>query len=205
MADNTFFKPTLLYKEFMILDLIEKDAHITQREIGQSIGVAVSMVNFYLDTYEDKGYIRRHYISTKTVEYFITKKGKARKQYLNISYLNASQIVYRDAKENIISFLNRIINKGFKKILLYGAGEVAEIILQTIQDDAHIPLEIIAVIDDDKTKIGNKLINKNIITRNDISAYDHDAILVSSYTHHDGIIRKLNDINYDEHKVLSFF
>jgi DNA-binding MarR family transcriptional regulator len=52
MSDNSFFKPTLLYKEFMILDLIEKNANITQREISNAIGVAVSMINSYLDEYE---------------------------------------------------------------------------------------------------------------------------------------------------------
>jgi DNA-binding MarR family transcriptional regulator len=52
MGDNSFFKPTLLYKEFMILDLIEKNKDITQREISESIGVAVSMINSYLDEYE---------------------------------------------------------------------------------------------------------------------------------------------------------
>ena len=60
MNDNSFFKPTLLYKEFMILDLIEKDAHVTQREISKTIGVAVSMVNQYVDEYEQKGFIKRN-------------------------------------------------------------------------------------------------------------------------------------------------
>lgn len=35
----------------MILDLIEKNKDITQGEISKSIGVAVSMVNDYLDEY----------------------------------------------------------------------------------------------------------------------------------------------------------
>lgn len=48
---NNFFKPTLLYKEFMILDLIEKDSNITQREISKAINIAVSMVNNYLNEY----------------------------------------------------------------------------------------------------------------------------------------------------------
>jgi DNA-binding MarR family transcriptional regulator len=54
MRDNSFFKPTALYKEFMILDLIEKNKDITQRQISQEIGIAVSLVNGYLDEYEDK-------------------------------------------------------------------------------------------------------------------------------------------------------
>jgi hypothetical protein len=44
LNNNTFFKPTPLYKEFMILDLIEKNKDITQREIADNIGNAVSLV-----------------------------------------------------------------------------------------------------------------------------------------------------------------
>ena len=54
MNKNPFFKPTPLYKEFMILDLIEKDAKITQRAISDQVGIAVSMTNKYLDEYEVK-------------------------------------------------------------------------------------------------------------------------------------------------------
>jgi predicted transcriptional regulator len=36
----------------MILDLIEKNKDITQREIADNIGIAVSLVNNYLDEYE---------------------------------------------------------------------------------------------------------------------------------------------------------
>ena len=51
MIDNAFFKPTMLYKEFMILNLIEKDSSITQRTMGKMIGIAVSMINNHLDTF----------------------------------------------------------------------------------------------------------------------------------------------------------
>ena len=45
----------------MILDLIEKNKHITQREMSESVGIAVSMVNLYLDEYEKNKYIKREY------------------------------------------------------------------------------------------------------------------------------------------------
>ncbi|MCF7926982.1 MAG: winged helix-turn-helix transcriptional regulator, partial [Candidatus Izimaplasma sp.] len=53
---NTFFKPTPLYKEFVLLDLIEKNEIITQRQMSDYLDVSVSMVNSYLDSYEQKGY-----------------------------------------------------------------------------------------------------------------------------------------------------
>jgi FlaA1/EpsC-like NDP-sugar epimerase len=189
----------------MILDLIEKNKNITQREMSIVIGVAVSMANSYVDEYEQKGYIKRKYLSTKTVEYFVTKNGKERRKLLNIWYFKSSQIVYQSAKDNIISFLNQIIERGFKKILLYGAGEVAEIMLQVIQNDERIPLEIVAVIDDNHSKFGEVIVNKKIISNDQIADYQHDGILISSYTHHKSIYEKLLKKQYDVNKIIQFF
>jgi FlaA1/EpsC-like NDP-sugar epimerase len=205
MRDNSFFKPTLLYKEFMILDLIEKDAHMTQRMIAEAIGVAVSMVNFYLDDYEKKGLIKRVKHSTKIVEYFVCKKGLERKKLLNIWYLKSSHDIYSQAKDNVVEFLNQIIDKGFKKILLYGAGEVAEIMLQVIHNDKDIPLEVIAVIDDDINKQNHMIIQTPILKIDKINKIVHDGILISSYKHHDSIKKNLTDINYPEKQILQFF
>jgi len=189
----------------MILDLIEKDAKITQREISKKVGIAVSMVNSYLDDYEKKGLVKRKKHSTKNVEYFVTKKGKERRKVLNIWYLKSSHEVYLSAKDNIIKFLNQIIGKGFKKILLYGAGEVAEIMLHVMNDDDQIPLEVIAVIDDDESKQKELIVNKQIIGCEQIKVFNHDAILVSSFKHHQVINEKLESINYNKNNIINFF
>lgn len=205
MIDNQFFKPTVLYKEYMILDMIEKNPNITQREMSKAIGIAVSMVNDYINIYEKSKLINRKKHSTKTVEYFITKKGSERRKLLNIWYLKSSNNIYIQAKDNIITFLNQIIDKGFKKIILYGAGEVAEIMLQVMNDDNQIPLEVVAVIDDNKDRIGDTLVNIPIITLNELSKYNHDGIMISSYKHHETIHNNLVNINYPQHKIIHFF
>ena len=205
MTDNGFFKLTPLYKEFMLLDMIEKNSNITQRDMSATLGVALSMINSYLDEYETHGFINRKYKSPKTVEYFITNKGIERKKLLNISYLDATQKVYRSAKENIVMFLNQIIEKGFKNILLYGAGEVAEILLNVIYTDHDIPLKVLAIIDDDIKKQGSNLINTKITGVENIKNFNHDGILISSYTNSKEIYDKLIKINYDKNKILRFF
>jgi len=205
MSDNSFFKPTLLYKEFMILDLIEKDANITQREISKIIGVAVSMTNAYIENFVAKRLIKKKKHSTKTVEYFVTKKGIERKKVLNISYLNASLNIYKSAKENIVEFLTQIINKGYKNILLYGAGEVAEILLQTILIDSQIPINVLAVIDDDKSKQEKTLVSTNIISLDRVNEYQFDGILISSYTNQKLILDKLLAMGYQKENILHFF
>ncbi|WP_168169780.1 winged helix-turn-helix domain-containing protein [Candidatus Izimaplasma bacterium ZiA1] len=189
----------------MILDLIEKDKNITQREISLEIGVVVSMVNNYLVEYQRKGYINRIYLSTKTVEYFVTEKGNQRKKLLNIEYLNESLKVYNSAKKNIVDFLNQIIQSGFKKVILYGAGEVAEILLQTILLDNEIDIEVLGVIDDDVKKTNKMLVTSKIIQFNDIETVQHDGILISSFADKDLIISKLSKNKYDKEKILNFF
>jgi DNA-binding MarR family transcriptional regulator len=205
MSDNQFIKPTVLYKEYMILDMIEKNPNITQREISKTLGIAVSMVNDHIDQYEKDKLIKRKKHSTKTVEYFVTKKGTERRKLLNIWYLKSSHSVYLSAKDNITSFLNQIIDKGFKKILLYGAGEVAEIMLKVMNDDNQIPLEVVAVIDDNKDRIGEKLVNRPIITLDELSKYNHDGIMISSYKHHETIHSNLIKIDYPQNKIIHFF
>jgi FlaA1/EpsC-like NDP-sugar epimerase len=203
--DNSFFRPTLLHKEFMILDLIEKNPSITQREIASLIGIAVSMVNNYIENFDEQALIKRKKHSSKDVDYIITKKGLERRKLLNIWYLKSSYNVYLLAKDNIIIFLNQIIKKGFKKIILYGAGEVAEIMLQVINSDNQIPLEVVSVIDDSNDKIGSEIVNIPIIPLSDLNKYEHDCIMISSYKHHETIYKKLVYLNYPENNIIHFF
>ncbi|PKK98007.1 MAG: hypothetical protein CVV57_09310 [Tenericutes bacterium HGW-Tenericutes-2] len=205
MSDNQFFKPTVLYKEYMILDMIEKNPNITQREMSKAIGIAVSMINDHISEYENKGLVKRKKHSTKTVEYFVTKKGTERRKVLNIGYLNASQHLYNSAKENIESFLVQIENKKFQNILLYGAGEVAQILLHSIETRVNSKINVLAIIDDDPNKQGNALNNKMIINRNQIIDYVHDGILISSYINNNKMLKNLQEQNYSLTKVFNFF
>lgn len=106
----------------MILDMIEKNPNFTQREISKEIGIAVSMVNEYLDQCVKDKLVRKEEYSMKTVEYFITKKGIERRKMLNIGYLSASQNLYSYAKQDIEKFLVSIEEKGFRDLILYSAG-----------------------------------------------------------------------------------
>ena len=202
---NDFFKPSKLYKEFQILDLIEKNKVKTQRDISREISSTVSMVNNYLNEYEIKGFIKKKYCSTKTVKYSVTKKGTERRKLLNIWYLKSSQNVYKSAKDNIIEFLRQITNKGFKKILLYGAGEVAEIILDVINSNNDLSVEVLSIIDDSLDKINKQIHSTPIISLEEMRLQDEDGILISSYIHHETIKQILLNHNYPKSKIIDFF
>lgn len=205
MNKNQFFKPTVLYKEYMILDMIEKNSRVTQREISKEIGIALSMVNDHLDQFEKERLVKRVKHSTKNVEYLITKKGIERKKYLNIGYLNSAQQIYNSAKDNIEHFLKEIVEKGFINILFYGAGEVCEIMLSTVKSSKTFGINVVSVIDDDKSKLGHQVDGVNIIDLNQIRNIKHDGILISSFTNNEIIFKRLKDGGYPEDKIIQFF
>lgn len=205
MENSKFFKPTLLYKEFMILDIIEKNPNITQRDMSNELGISVSMVNAYLDTFEANDFIKRVKHSSKDVDYHITKKGIERKKFLNIGYLSSAQSLYNSAKENIEKFLFQIVDKGCRNILLYGAGEVCEILLSTLISNPVIKLKCLAIIDDDLNKLGKKIVGVSIIGRSQVRDFEHDGILISSFINKDMIHEKLLEISYEKNRILNFF
>lgn len=200
-----FFSPTSEYKELLLLEHIEKSPNTSQHEIARKIGSAASMVNVYINKLEENGYLIRDYQSLKIVYYNITPEGIKRKNFLSITYFHELLKLYRLAEENMESFLLRLENKGYRNILIYGAGEVAETILGIIKGRKSKPLRVLALVDDDKERQGKKLLGYEIISREEINQYDHDGIVITSYTFEDDITNRLTEIGYPDDRIEKFF
>ena len=204
MENNALFKPSPQYKELMILSMIASNDEVSQRMIASKLNISLAMVNSYLIDAEMKKYIKTDN-KNKRVKYLITKKGEERVKVLNISLLKSSLDVYNSAKVECEKFLTVIEAKGFKNILFYGAGEVAEIMLYVI-NNGNSNINVKAVIDDDVNKQGTKFVNLPIISLTKVKDYENiDGILVSSYTNVEAINKNLSDFGYDKTKILNFF
>ena len=200
-----FFSPTSELKELLLLQHIEKNPDTTQKEIAKVISGAPSMVNVYIDNLEEKNYMVRDYKSAKIVYYNITPEGIKRKNYLAITYFHELLKLYRLAEENIENFLIRLENKGYRNILVYGAGEVAETILGVIKGRTDKPLKVLALIDDDEERQGKELMGYKIISREEIKEYEHDGVVITSYTFEDDITNRLKEIAYPDDRIERFF
>lgn len=204
MEENLFFKPTLLYKEYLILDLIAKDASITQRMMSEALGVSVSLVNGYLDKLESNRYIQRRHQSTKTVEYSITDIGIERIKVLNIGFIKSSHLVYESARRNVLHFFDELAHQNKKTILLYGAGEVASVLISTLQEVKYQGVSIQGIIDDDIQKQGSSLFGIPIESFDSLSKIHFDGIVIASFTNHSAMKDKLKSRVPNE-KIIDFF
>ena len=205
VKDTSFLTATTKLKELSLLRHMEMNPDTTQKEMARVIGAAPSMVNVYLNEYEAKKYIVREYISARTVKYKVTPEGLKRKNFLLITYLHELLKLYRLAGDSVEGFLGELEEKGYRKILLYGAGEVAETILGIIRAREGGLLKVVGVIDDDEERREKEILGFRIIGRDHIKDYDHDAVVISSYTFEDEMMGRLKEIGYAEEKVIRFF
>lgn len=200
-----FFSPTSEYKELLLLEHIEKNSSMSQHEIARKIGSAASMVNVYINKLEESGYLIRDYQSAKIVYYNITPKGIKRKNFLSITYFYELLDLYRLAEQNIEVFLEKLEERGYRNILFYGSGEVAETILGILKEKSDTLLKIVALVDDNKDRQGKELLGYKIISREEIKKFEHDGIVITSYTFEDDIKNKLEEIDYPKNHVELFF
>ena len=66
------------------------------------------------------------------------------------------------------------------------------------------PLKVLAFIDDKEDRQGKNLLGYEIISREEIDKYDHDGIVITSYTFEDDIKNKLEEMNYPKEQVNYF-
>lgn len=199
-----FFKTTAQYKEMLLLEFIEENENISQPDIARHIGASASMVNGYIDDLEKKCFLKRNYMSLKNVEYNITLLGIKRKNFLQIIYMKELMKLYLEGKEKVFHFLASIVEKGFKNVVFYGAGEVAEILLGIIKIN-DIDINVVCILDDDEKKQGRKLNGIKICSFGDFKNHNHDGLIITSYTYEKEIITKLNKARYPSDKIVRYF
>lgn len=200
-----FFNPTVILKELLLLQYIEKNEDCTQKELAKELDTTPSMINVYIGDLEEKGFLIRDYKSLKVVYYRITPDGIKRKNYLAISHMRELLDLYQIAKNNVGKFLARLERKGYKDILLYGGGEVAETIIGVIRDKELSNLNVIAIVDDDVEKQGKEMLGYKVIPTETINMYKHDAIVITSYTFEEDILAKLIEMGYQMSSIERFF
>jgi predicted transcriptional regulator len=205
LLKNPFLKATPLYKEYAILEFLSKDSNITQRAIAKQLDSSLSMVNQYLEEYEKNELLIKEYKSTKYIEYKLTRKGHLRLKELNIKYLESIRKIYLSAKGDVLRFLYQLVKNGYRNILLYGAGEVAELTLQVLSEEKTLPIYVKAIVDDDESKQNTKILGISVISSLHIKEYDVDGIFISSYGHSKTIKKKLLNMNYSMDTIFDYF
>lgn len=143
-------------KEFKIINEIDRDLNITQRGISKNSGMSLGMTNIILKKLINKGYVKVKQLNKKKVQYFLTPKGfteKARKSYC---YTLKTMEILKTMKLKIQAIVLKEYKKGQRKFVIWGKGELADLVEISLRDLEKQDLIYKKINKDDKVSLEYK-------------------------------------------------
>jgi DNA-binding MarR family transcriptional regulator len=127
-----------------VLTSIERDSTITQRKLAGELGIALGLANAYLRRCVRKGLVKVRQVPLNRYAYYLTPQGFAEKSRLTAVYLAVSLDFFRRARSDCVTLFRQCEALGWRKVALYGAGDLAEIAILSAGETA---VEVLCVID----------------------------------------------------------
>ncbi len=187
MRNDSFFEPTAKFKEYVVLKTISQLGSISQQKLAKIVGVAPSMVNKYLSSLQANGFIQKSGPNKKRMNYLLTDDGKARLQYLTVSYFSEVARLHKQSRETFRKVFETLQQLEAKRFILYGAGVIGQTLAELLLNEG---LTVVCLLDDDPKKQGKNLLGIPIFSSEQFVSVSYDAILIASFRHADEIFQK---------------
>ena len=129
-----------------LLEAIEKQSDVTQRNLASRMNVALGLANSYLKRCVRKGWVKIHQAPANRYLYYLTPTGFTEKSRLTARYLSISFSFYRKAAQSCSTALGQCRTNGWRRVLLCGVSDLAEI--ASLRAREH-DMEIVGVYDPD--------------------------------------------------------
>ncbi len=124
---------------------VERDGSHSQRELSQRLNISLGLVNSFMKRLISKGYFKVKSLPRNRLRYFLTPEGLARKSRLTVEYLKYSVHFYREVKNLLLEKYDVLQEQDVRRILFFGAGEVAELAYLYLQ---QTDIQLGGVVDD---------------------------------------------------------
>jgi len=133
--------------EVLILEELEKNSDITQRDLSEKTGLSLGMVNLLLKKFIKKGFVKLERLNGKSFRYILTPEGFKEKSKKTIEYIKIYYNKTLIIKENIERII-RVYGRNRTYILFGKDREMKEIIEGILKE-----LNVDYITEDDINKI----------------------------------------------------
>lgn len=159
--------------QYNILQSIENEERISQRQLSLQLGINVASVNFALKKLTKKGLVKMLGANPRRIRYILTPKGIAEKTQLAYKFFDRNFHFYKAVRSEVENKINSIPFHGKNSIAIYGVTDLMEMVYLVIQDKE---LDLVAIIDNE-TKI--RIFGYQVIGIEEINKYAPDFILAT--------------------------
>lgn len=164
-------------RELKALEQIERDPHITQRQLASELGVALGVANACVRTLVRKGLVKVRGESNRSITYHLTKEGAVRKAALALVWTNNTINDYVAARSRIRRQMESLAQRGIARVVLLGADEAAELVALVAP---HAGVAIAAAVDLGAGRIADVLAGVPVVNLGNAPLDSVDAAIVAS-------------------------
>lgn len=181
-----------------ILQAIASGGRLTQRSLASDLGVALGLTNLLIRRLVGKGYVRMAGMGTRHVRYLMTPAGwEALGRATRLSLENTVHL-YTQTREQIRATLTVVSERcdvdtaGQKRVVFYGAGDVAEIAYVSLQ---RTDLRLVGVVDDRRRGLffDVKISGPECLSADTLDGTAYSHVIVASIRHAEAIQARISE------------
>lgn len=177
MTSLGIFRPPLEIRELSLLQELEKNPVISQRELSNKFGIALGVTNACLKRMGRRGWIRIMGLNHRRIGYYLTPKGFAEKARLTVHLVSWTIQHYAALKEMIAGGFLEMQNTGIERIVFYGVSDEMEVAYLTLQG---VNLKLVGIVEDEDKIIQRKIFGFELMNLNQIDTLRPDGVLITS-------------------------
>jgi DNA-binding MarR family transcriptional regulator len=163
-------------RELEILEKIENDGHLTQRDLSREVGIALGLVNHLLKKMVKKGWIKIKNMDAKKIRYLITPEGAKEKSSLLYKRVESTIHFYLEAKRVIKEKVQHLKTEGVKNVSIYGINHVAEVLFIVLKE---LGLRLDCVVDNNKK--GKEWFGYKVIGTDEFLKSNTSVLILASF------------------------
>ncbi len=177
MGKLDLFRPPQEMRELSLLQELEKNPIVSQRELSNKFGIALGVTNACLKRMGRRGWIRITSLNHHKIGYFLTPRGFAEKAKLTLHLISWTVQHYSTLKDIIGERLLDMQNNGVERIVFYGVSDEMEIAYVTLQG---LNLKLVGIVEDEEKMNRKEVFGFELKGLNQIEILKPDAVLITS-------------------------
>jgi len=185
------FKPSEEIRELRLLEELERNPIISQRQLSHKFNIALGVTNACLRRMVRKGWIRIRGLSHRKIGYYLTPIGFAEKTKLSLHMISYTIQHYSELKKMISQRLLELERDGFHRIVFYGISDEMEVAYITLQG---VNLKLVGIVEDDDKLKPQILLGYELEPVSRIKELKPDCILITSLEENDLKKEKLKSL-----------
>ncbi len=187
----SIFKPSREIRDLRLLEELEKNPIVSQRELSHKFGIALGVTNACLKRMARKGFIRIRGLNHRKIGYYLTPKGFAERTKLSLHLISYIIQHYSELKKIISQRLLEMQHDGLQRIVFYGVSDEMEVAYITLQG---VNLKLVGIVEDDEKMTPRIIFGYEIEPVSRVQELKPDGILITSLTDNEKKRERLEDI-----------